>query len=224
MATPQQARALLLAAPAGVIAAASLAAGAGCGIGSSLSQVSSTVRNAVNAINQEINNAANNLIASVQNLPNQIATQASSVVSSTLTNILGPIRPTTNSLQQEVQVLLLLVNDPIGFAAHYNRISQPPPAGYGNTAIIRTINSITQGTSFCQATGQQSGGQHPASNTPAIGSGSLLPIPVIVTPLSPIPNSGATAQNNAIVSLPASVESLLNRLRTQGAASANTVQ
>lgn len=192
MATPQQALAILLAAPAGVIAAASLAAGAGCGIGSSLSQVSSTVRNAVNAINQEINNAAN-LIASVQNLPNQIATQASSVVSSTLTNLLGPIRPTVNSLQQEVQVLLLLINDPIGFVTRYNEIA----ARYGNTAVIQAINYITQGTNFCQATGQQPGGQHPASNTPAIGSGSLLPIPVIVTPLSPIPNSGATAQNNA---------------------------
>ena len=222
MATPQQARALLLAAPAGVIAAASLAAGAGCGIGSSLSQVSSTVRNAVNAINQEINNAAN-LIASVQNLPNQIATQASSVVSSTLTNILGPIRPTTNSLQQEVQVLLLLVNDPIGFAAHYNRISQPPPAGYGNTAIIRTINSITQGTSFCQATGQQPGGQTPPSTNTAGPSGQAASVPTANT-TQVLPNSGATAQNNAIVSLPASVESLLNQLRTQVAASANTVQ
>ena len=196
MATPQQARALLLAAPAGVIAAASLAAGAGCGIGSSLSQVSSTVRNAVNAINQEINNAAN-LIASVQNLPNQIATQASSVVSSTLTNILGPIRPTTNSLQQEVQVLLLLVNDPIGFAAHYDRISQPPPAGYGNTAIIRTINSITQGTSFCQATGQQPGGQTPPSTNTAGPAGPPTTVPTANTTQVVLPNSGATAQSNA---------------------------
>jgi hypothetical protein len=197
MATPQQALAILLAAPAGVIAAANLAAGAGCGIGSSLSQVSSTVRNAVNAINQEINNSANNLIASVQNLPNQIATQASSVVSSTLTNILGPIRPTTNSLQQEVQVLLLLVNDPIGFAAHYDRISQPPPEGYGNTAIIRTINSITQGTSFCQATGQQPGGQHQASANTAAPGPPRTPVPTANTTQAVLPNSGATAQNNA---------------------------
>lgn len=191
MATPQQALALLLAAPAGVIAAANLAAGTGCGIGSSLSQVSSTVRNAVNAINQEINNAAN-LIASVQNLPNQIATQASSVVSSTLTNLLGPIRPTINSLQQEVQVLLLLINDPIGFAARYNEIA----SRYGNTALIQAINSITQGTSFCQATGQLPGGQHPASTNPAFGSGPALTVPVAVTPLSLL-NSGATAQSYA---------------------------
>ncbi len=192
MATPQQALALLLAAPAGVIAAASLAAGAGCGVGSSLSQVSSTVRNAVNAINQEINNAAN-LIASVQNLPNQIASQASSVVSSTLTNLLGPIRPTVNSLQQEVQVLLLLINDPIGFAARYNEIA----SRYGNTAVIQAINSIVQGTSFCQATGQLPGGPHPPSTNGSIPGPSLLPIPVIVTQLPPITNNSLPAQNSA---------------------------
>lgn len=192
MATPQQALALLLAAPAGVIAAASLAASAGCGIGSSLSQTISTVRNAVNTINQEINNAVN-LVAAVQNLPNQIANQASSVVSSTLTNLLGPIRPTVNSLQQEVQVLLLLINDPIAFATRYNEIA----TRYGNTALIQAINSITRGTSFCQALGQQSGGQRPPSSSGSVPGPSLLPIPVIREELPPIRNNSVPAQNTA---------------------------
>jgi hypothetical protein len=191
MSTPQQALALLLAAPVGVLAAARLAAGAGCGIGSSLSQVAATVRSATTAINNTINQAAN-LIAATQNLPNQVLNQASSVVSSTLTNLLGPIRPTVNSLQQEVEVLLLLVNDPIGFAARYNEIA----SRYGNTAVIQAINSITQGTNFCQATGQQPGGQRPPPTVAAQSGGPSPPPPAAGTPPGQ-PNNSLPSQNNA---------------------------
>lgn len=191
MSTPQQALAILIAAPAGVIAAANLAASAGCGIGSSLSQVSNIVRTATTTINNTINEAVD-LITAVQVLPNLIATQVSTAVSSTLTNLLGPIRPTANSLQQEVQVLLLLINDPVRFAAHYNEIA----SRYGSTAVIQAINSITQGTSFCQAIGQQPGGPHSPSTQAATGSGPGQTVPITTAPPSQSNNS-ATSQNNA---------------------------
>lgn len=223
MSTPQNLQSAVSSAP-GIVASAQQALGAGCGVGSALSQINSAIRQATSAVNSAIS-TANDIISAVQNLPNIITAQVSSVISSAITNALGPVRELNalaNQVQAEVARLLQLVNNPAAFLAQYLNIQRLFP----NLDLNGLLNRILAGLNICQATAEasQQPANHPPSNEPAQAAPEPTPTPqppepapvvnlsyqsqITREPLEPPPGVAGSAGDTA-------TDNTLNRIRDQ---------
>jgi hypothetical protein len=221
--TPENLQASISSA-SGVVASAQQALGAGCGVGSALSQINSSIRQASEAINNAIS-TANDIISAVQNLPNIITQQVSGVISTAITNALGPVRELNalaNQIQAEVANLLRLVNNPAAFLAQYLNIQRLFP----NLDLNGLLNRILSGANICQATAEaaQQAPNHPPSTASAEAAPDPTPIPsapepapvvnlsyqsqITREPLEPPPGVAGSAGNT-------STDDVLNRIRDQ---------
>lgn len=192
MSTPQQLQSAISSAP-GITAAAQQALGAGCGVGSALSQINSAIRQASTAVNSAIS-TANDIISAVQNLPGIIASQVSGVISTAITNALGPVRElnaVAGQIQAQVAELLRLVNNPAAFLAQYLNIQNLFP----NLNLNELLNQILSGLNICQATANasQQPANHPPSNQQAQPAPEPTPTPQPPEP-TPVPNLALTSQ------------------------------
>lgn len=191
MSTPQQLQSAVSSAP-GITAAAQQALAAGCGVGSSLSQINSAIRQASESINSAIS-TANDIISAVQSLPGIITSQVSGVISTAITNALGPVRElnsVASQIQAQVSELLRLVNNPAAFLAQYLNIQNLFP----NLNLNELLNQILSGLNICQATANAS--QQPANHPPSNQQAQPAPEP---TP-TPQPPEPASVPNLALAS------------------------
>ena len=192
MSTPQEIQNAISSAP-GITAAAQQALGSGCGVGSALSQINSAIRQASSAVNSAIS-TANDIISAVQNLPGIITAQVSGVISTAITNALGPVRELNalaGQIQAEVARLLQLVNNPAAFLAQYLNIQNLFP----NLNLNELLNQILSGLNICQATANASEqpANHPPSNQQAQPAPEPTPTPQAPEP-APVPNLALTSQ------------------------------
>jgi uncharacterized phage infection (PIP) family protein YhgE len=181
--TPENLQASISSA-SGVVASAQQALGAGCGVGSALSQINSSIRQASEAINNAIS-TANDIISAVQNLPNIITQQVSGVISTAITNALGPVRELNalaNQIQAEVANLLRLVNNPAAFLAQYLNIQRLFP----NLDLNGLLNRILSGMNICQATAEAAG-TAPQHGPPTVAAQGAPP--AVQTPEAPQPTT-----------------------------------
>jgi hypothetical protein len=141
---------------ASVLASAIQSISTGCGTGSGMAALTSTINSATSALNNAIN--------TLTSLPNLIQSQINSVVNSALSNVLGEIRNATDPLLREVNTLLSVLNNPTAFLAQWLRMQNLFP----NLNLQQIFDDILRGIGICQAVGNASGNtQHPSSTTTA---------------------------------------------------------
>lgn len=219
--SPQEIQNALVSNPT-ITNAAQQAISSGCGIGSALSDVRSAINNATTAINNAVQTATD-IVAFVQNLPALMTAQVTAVVSSAISNVLGPVRSLANQVEQEIASLVRLINDPIGFLSQYLRIQLLFP----NIDLNGLLNNILSGVSICQAsaTAAEQPANHPPSNQPAQAAPEPEPIPT-APEVEPSPNTSIAAQSEitreqlpapagVVDATPTQVEMTLANLRRQ---------
>jgi hypothetical protein len=157
----------------------------GCGTGSGMAALTSTINSATSALNNAIN--------TLTSLPNLIQSQINSVVNSALSNVLGEIRNATDPLLREVNTLLSVLNNPTAFLAQWLRMQNLFP----NLNLQQIFDDILRGIGICQAVGNAGGNppQHPSSTTTA-QSAAISPV-VPTAPQSIVqPNTSGISQEN----------------------------